>query len=191
MEQAAGTLADILVKKHIVDSQDRDFYRYAIETVLVYAINLMTMFILAAVTGKLKELIFFLAVFYPLRTNSGGKHMKTWYTCYITSCIVTEVILLLSAKITMHIISIVIILAAGIICIYTLAPIEHKDHPMEEQDFKKSRIKVRIFSVCISIAAIILKYFGYETAVFICVSSVALCSVLLLLGVIEGKITHS
>ena len=78
MEKAAGTLADILVKKSVVEKADRDFYRYAIETVLIYAVNIATMFILAAVTGKLPELALLLAVLYPLLKSCGGKHMNTW-----------------------------------------------------------------------------------------------------------------
>lgn len=187
MEKAAGTLADILVKKSIVEKQDRDFYRYAIETVLVYAINFITLFVLAAITGKLPELLLLLAVFYPLRTNCGGKHMNTWYSCYIFSCIIMETVLLISGIIRVHIAATTVIIALCIGCIWLLAPVEHHDHPMEEQDFVKSRKKVRIFSICVAVIAYIFKYFGFEVGVTICVSSEVLCSVLLLWGNIEEK----
>lgn len=78
MEKAAGTLADILVRKSVVEKADRDFYRYAIETAIIYVINLATMFLLAVITDKLLELILLLVVLCPLRQSCGGKHMKTF-----------------------------------------------------------------------------------------------------------------
>lgn len=190
MEKAAGTLADVLVRKNVVEKEDRDFYRYAIETVLVYAINLSTMLILAAVTGKLPELLLLLAVFYPLRTNCGGKHMNTWYACYIISCILMEAILLVSGIMNVHLVVMAVIMAACISCIWLLAPLEHKDHPLEKQDFAKGRKKVRIFIICVTILAFIFKYFGFEAGANICVCSEVLSCILLLLGVIEIKIDN-
>lgn len=187
MEKAAGTLADMLVRKNIVEKRDRDFYRYAIETVLVYAINFITLFVLAAVTGKLPELFLLLAVFYPLRTNCGGKHMKAWYSCYFFSCIIMETVLLISDIIRIHTAVMAVIMVLCIVCIWLLAPVEHHDHPMEEQDFVKSRNKVRIFSISVAVIAFIFKYFGFEVGATICVCSEVLCSVLLPWGKLEEK----
>lgn len=187
MEKAAGALADILVRKSIVEKEDRDFYRYAIETALIYVINFITMFILAAVTGKLTELLLLLAALYPLRSSCGGKHMKTWYGCYIVSCSVFETVLLISGIIHMHIAVMAAIMAVCIICIWLFAPIEHHDHILDERDFEQNKKKVRILSICVAVAAFIFKYFGFEVGAVICVSSEVLCSVLLLLGVFEEK----
>lgn len=187
MEKAAGALADILVRKSIVEREDRDFYRYAIETALVYVINFITVFILAAVTGKLTEMILLLAALYPLRSSCGGKHMKTWYGCYVVSCSVFEAVLLLSGIIHMHIAVMAVITAACISSIWLFAPIEHQDHILEEKDFQKNKKRVRIISICVAVIAFLFKYFGYEAGAVICVSSEVLCSVLLLLGVLEKR----
>ena len=188
MEKAAGTLADMLVRKSIVEKEDRDFYRYAIETAIIYAVNFITMFTLAAVTGKLTELLLLLAALYPLRSGCGGKHMKTWYGCYIVSCSVFEAVLLISGIIRIHIAVMTAIMAVCISCIWLFAPIEHHDHILEKRDFEKNRKKVRILSICVAVASYIFKYFGYEAGAAICVSSEVLCSVLLLWGVVEKKI---
>lgn len=187
MEKAAGALADILVRKSIVEKEDRDFYRYAIETALVYVINFITMFILAVVTGKLTELLLLLATLYPLRSSCGGKHMKTWYGCYIVSCSVFEAALLLSGIIHMHITVMAVITAACISSIWLFAPIEHQDHILEEKDFQKNKKRVRIISICVAVIAFLFKYSDYEAGAAICVSSEVLCSVLLLWGVLEKR----
>ena len=187
MEKAAGTLADILVKKSVVEKADRDFYRYAIETVLIYAVNFATMFILAAVTGKLPELALLLAVLYPLRQSCGGKHMNTWYGCYVISCCVFEATLLISGMIHMHIAVMAAITVVCISCIWRFAPVEHHNHILDKQDFIQNKKRARILSMSIAAAAFIFKLFGFEVGAVICVSSEVLCSVLLLLGVLEEK----
>ncbi len=187
MEKAAGTLADILVKKSVVEKADRDFYRYAIETVLIYAVNFATMFILAAVTGKLPELALLLAVLYPLRQSCGGKHMNTWYGCYVISCSVFEATLLISGMIHMHIAVMAAITVVCISCIWRFAPVEHHNHILDKQDFIQNKKRARILSMSIAAAAFIFKLFGFEVGAVICVSSEVLCSVLLLLGVLEEK----
>lgn len=187
MEKAAGTLADILVRKSIVEKADRDFYRYAIETAIIYVINFATMFLLAVVTGKLPELFLLLAVLYPLRQSCGGKHMKTWYSCYVISCSVFEATLLISGIVHIHIAVMTAITAVCISCIWRFAPVMHHDHILEEQDFRQNRKKARILSICIAVAAFIFKYFGFEVGATICVSSEVLCSLLLLLGVFEEE----
>lgn len=187
MEKAAGTLADILVKKSVVEKADRDFYRYAIETVLIYAVNFAAMFILAAVTGKLPELALLLAVLYPLRQSCGGKHMNTWYGCYVVSCSVFEATLLISGMIHMHIAVMAAITAVCISCIWRFAPVEHHNHILDKQDFIQNKKRARILSMSIAAAAFIFKLLGFEVGAVICVSSEVLCSVLLLLGVLEEK----
>ena len=85
MERIAGELSDVLVAKDVVEPEDRDFYRYAIESLLIIGINLFTMMGLAMLSGKAMECLFFLAVFSPLRSHIGGLHMKTWYSCYFAT----------------------------------------------------------------------------------------------------------
>ena len=78
MYKVAERLADLLVAKKVVESKDRDFYRYAIEGILLYCVNLLTLFLLAIINEKLIECCIFLVFFFPLRTYCGGIHMKTW-----------------------------------------------------------------------------------------------------------------
>ena len=124
MERLAGRLADGLVQKGIVIQTDRDFYRFAIESLLIYALNLGTLFLAAILSGKVPECIFFLTVFYPLRTSCGGIHMKTWYSCYVVSSVLLESILLLSGIVHISYLLLLCGFTACSVCIWTMAPCE-------------------------------------------------------------------
>ena len=55
MENWSRKIADILVKKDIIECQNRTVYGYGSEVVLLYFINLATIFIWAIFVGKFLE----------------------------------------------------------------------------------------------------------------------------------------
>ena len=87
----------------------------------------------------------------------------------------------------MHIAVMAAITAVCISCIWRFAPVEHHNHILDKQDFIQNKKRARILSMSIAAAAFIFKLFGFEVGAIICVSSEVLCSVLLLLGVLEEK----
>lgn len=184
----AGKLADIMIYKSVINLQDRDFYCYAIEGILLYFVNFATIFCLAWISGKLAECCIFLICFFPLRTYCGGIHMKTWYYCYIVSCVVIQFILLVSNM--MQIGWVILLVGLGIceVCIWKLAPCVHTNHPMEEEDIKRCRQKAKIYSCIVVCIIIVLKLFKKETYVSLCFSAECLASVLLVLGNIKKYI---
>lgn len=188
MEKTAGKLADILVAKGIVELRDRDFYRYAIEGILLYFVNLLTIFILAVINGKLVECCIFLSLFFPLRTYCGGMHMKTWYSCYVVSCVLIQSILILSGMIHMGWVVLLAGLVLSEICIWKLAPCESSAHILELSDNKKCRRKARMYSIFVFCLAVLLKCLEADICATLCFCAESLCSVLLLAGYfLKGK----
>ena len=182
MERIAGVLSDVLVAKDIVEPEDRDFYRYAIESLLIICINLFTMLGLAILIGKAAECLFFLMVFSPLRSHSGGLHMKTWYSCYFVSCCLVEIVLLLSGKIVVGWGMLLFIFAIGGLIICFFRPCVNEKHPMKEADISRNRVYVRVYSILLFVLAICLKVFGCEVLVMLCTSAVMLNA-----GLLVGK----
>ena len=174
MERIAGVLSDVLVAKDIVEPEDRDFYRYAIESLLIICINLFTMLGLAILIGKAAECLFFLMVFSPLRSHSGGLHMKTWYSCYFVSCCLVEIVLLLSGKIVIGWGMLLFIFALCGLIIWFYRPCVNEKHPMKEADISRNRVYVRVYCILLFVLAICLKGFGCEVWVMLCTSAVML-----------------
>jgi accessory gene regulator B len=191
MEKTAGILADVLVKKEVIEQQDRDFYRYSIESLMLYVINFGTMFLLALFAGKFVQCIFFLAVYYPLRTYCGGVHMKHWYSCYVLSCLLVEGIVILAGMLTVGWIPIIIGTAICEVIILVCAPCEHPNHPMELEQMEKIKEKVVVISFVLFYFEIALKYFEQEEAAVLVFGAFVLASVLLVLGKIVDKNPNS
>lgn len=174
MERIAGVLSDVLVAKDIVGPEDRDFYRYAIESLLIICINLFTMLGLAILIGKPAECLFFLMVFSPLRSHSGGLHMKTWYSCYFASCCLVEIVLLLSG---VWVVGWGIMLTVFVLCgliIWFYRPCVNKKHPMKDADLRRNKVYVRVYCILLFILAICLKGLGCEVLLMLCTSAVML-----------------
>ena len=175
MERIAGALSDMLVAKEVVESENREFYRYAIESILLLLVNLTTMVGLAMASGKLCEGLFFLMVFSPLRSCCGGIHMKTWYSCYFVSCGIFEIVLLLSGMFSVSWWLLLILLAVCEVIIRRLAPCVDEKHPISEESIQKNRLHARVYSVLMCSLVVVLKFLGYEVGVMLGVSTMVLC----------------
>ena len=70
MEKVAEKLSVFLASKNIIEKQNIDFYRYSIECLLLYAVNLFTVFGISLLLGRFMECIFFVLVFSSLRLSA-------------------------------------------------------------------------------------------------------------------------
>ncbi len=184
MYKVAERLADLLVAKKVVESKDRDFYRYAIEGILLYLVNLFTLFLLAIINEKLIECCIFLVFFFPLRIYCGGIHMKTWYSCYIVSCAIIQFILMISHSICIGWVVLIIGLVLSGLCIWTLAPCDNPNHFLEQEHKKRCRQRAKIHSTIIIFLTIIFKLIGADICVMLSFSAQILVSALLIMGYI-------
>ncbi len=182
MYKVAERLADLLVAKKVVESKDRDFYRYAIEGILLYCVNLLTLFLLAIINEKLIECCIFLVFFFPLRTYCGGIHMKTWYSCYIVSCAMIQFILMLSHNICIGWTVLIIGLFLSELCIWTLAPCDNPNHSLGQEQIKRCGQRAKIYSSIIIFLTIIFKLIGADICVMLSFSAQILASALLIMG---------
>ena len=179
MERLSGKLADKLVLCEVVEECDRDFYQYAIESLLVYGVNAVVMTTLALGLGIVSESCVFLAFFYPLRTNCGGFHLKKWYTCCAASCILVCLVALGADFITIGWMVLPFSIAFCELCVWKMAPCVHKNHPLEPEEHGRCRSKARRYSLVVWGIVIALKIMGLEKWVMLGWSSQMLNAMLM------------
>lgn len=184
MEKIAKKIAEKLVERKVVDGCDQEFYCYAIESFLLYLFNLLVVGIVAISLGKVIECCVFLLFYYPLRTYCGGIHMGRWYTCCIVSCYIVGIILQLSGYISINWISLIGVMTVSEVCIWRLAPCEHVNHPIEQEQMKLYRKKARVYSAVVWGIIICLKVLGVETGVVLGWCAGGVNMVLLVFGVL-------
>ena len=79
MYKMATRITDYLIKKEYIDKEDRDFYCFTWESILITFINYITMLIIALLLNRVIECLLFIFLLKLLRGNMGGIHMKKWY----------------------------------------------------------------------------------------------------------------
>ncbi len=182
MQKIAMIITEYLIKKECIDSEDREFYCFAWESVMIGLVNYITMLILAICFNRVIECIVFVGMLKLLRENMGGIHMRTWYECYIVSNILVFAVVLCSTNVSMGILTLLVCYSICLILVWKWAPCTHPNNPISEEVAKNSRRKALVFSVGIMVITFILKYLRYEKYVTLCFGAVMLSTLLMCIG---------
>lgn len=149
MEDLAKKLADYIYKKEIITEELVEIYQYGFQCFLELSVSTICSIIIALFLGMLPECLFYFLLFIPIRSYGGGLHMKTYFACFIGSCLILISSLLAVKYLTVHIsISFALYLLAAIL-ILVIGPV---DHPNREVDVQENRtfIKRTYFTMLIS-----------------------------------------
>jgi accessory gene regulator B len=88
MEYVSEKLTEYIADKGIIKDEDYALYLYGIQTGLESVICIIISMIIAAVTKSFIEYLIVLCVLMPIRSYTGGIHMKKFYACFLCSVIV-------------------------------------------------------------------------------------------------------
>ncbi len=142
-------IVDILISKqsqnHTMTDEYEKIYRYGYILLCEVILNLVIALLIGIFFSKTKEIMFFLGIYIPLRSFSGGWHANKIWKCTVIS----NVILLLqvySLENLMNQLSIrlmLLIFFLNMICVFFIAPVETemKKINFEEKQIYKRRIK--------------------------------------------------
>lgn len=178
-------ITDVLVNNGIIEIDDFEIYRYGFETLIYFIVNISVALLIGIIFDRFIHTIVFLSCYCTLRQFTGGYHAKNYTECTLTFAAIYLITIFVANNIDIvsyKYLSIVILIISMFI-IYKLAPLEHRNKPLEEQDKKYYRkIAMRILSVVAMcfISSIILnvfvEYFIYS------IFAVIWISILLLIG---------
>ena len=142
----AEDIVFLLIRKNLLNNDNREIYTYAIEVILLNFSLLMTLFIISLITSQLLFFLCYLIFFIPLRVFSGGYHAKKSEICFVLSVasyVISMVMLNANLQIYKSVI-ILIITIAIIVEILLLAPIENINHPLSDTQKNRNKIIVRV-----------------------------------------------
>ena len=97
MERLSIKIVDILLKKHYIEKSMYNIYKYGMQMTLEVGLSFITSVVICCLCGKVVEGVIFFTIFIPLRSFLGGLHMKSYWACYILSCITLMVALWMSS----------------------------------------------------------------------------------------------
>lgn len=126
-ETLSHKIGNNLVHSNVIKEEDAEIYIYGINQILVSVLNVSSTLIIGLILGMLLESIIFMAAYIPLRTFAGGYHAKTPTRCYILSLIIIIIVLIGIKYIPVLDIIYYVILAAEILIIFLISPVEDKN----------------------------------------------------------------
>ena len=76
---------DFLVSCGAIKQEDISIYRYGLEVLYLFMLEVLSILLLAVWIGNFFETLLYFAAFIPLRLFAGGYHANTRLGCYFVS----------------------------------------------------------------------------------------------------------
>lgn len=137
------------LKLGTISQEDIKVYQYGYMLMIEVAINLSISLMLGIILGSLKEVIFFLCVFIPLRSFSGGYHADKAWKCIILSNVIIASIVFVS-KLGIGKLCFNKYVICGILFVLPVIVLS----PVENQNKKIDVKEKRIFKICTALIVI-------------------------------------
>lgn len=146
-----------LIKNGVIDEKEYKIYEYGFETFLASLINIVTVLIIGAISGRFIHTLLFLITYSSVRQFSGGYHAKNHIRCFITFMAIYISTLVFSAYIgvSKNNFIIVVSLIVSLVIIFQLAPLEHHNNPLNKFEKVRYRNITRGLSAALGIIALV------------------------------------
>lgn len=181
-------LADYIMQYADIDREDRDIYEYGIKSGIMMFWNTAAFFLISYIFQMFIPGILFTLLFMMLRVHAGGVHLSSSVKCFIVSSLTFAGTLLLLRDTSLDKIPVLVLGVIAGIVIWALAPVEDKNKPLDELEYRVYRKRTRIISTLYMLAMLILLWKGsmqYAYLVSILLFEVA---IILVLGIIKNAI---
>lgn len=160
MEKVAKVLADYVIRKGMVDEEDRNIYEYGFTLTAEIGLFVLFCLFMALYLHMSMEGILFFIIFAPLRSYAGGLHLEKYHSCFALSCLTFSAILLVVRYIQIPIWLSLIALFVLEAIVYTLYPVENVNRKVDKEEEKYFEKKLNLYlllDMMIAVVCIILK----------------------------------
>lgn len=175
-------IGDDLVRSNVIEAEDAEIYIYGINQILVSVLNVLSALIIGLILGTFFEVVVFMAAYIPLRIFAGGYHAKTPLRCYIFSVIMLIIVSLGMKYLYMAGWVYYVILAAAALMILVLSPVEDKNKPLDDLEYKVYKRRAIIIAAIELTISILLKLIGLDSLFIAAVYSFTALSFMIVAG---------
>jgi len=127
--------------------EQREIYSYGMELQIYYIINTVLLLALGFLFGRFVEVALFLFLFGLMQSYGGGYHANTHGRCLaIMTCGVLLFLVLLplyQGNMLLQAISVL----AGLATVICLAPVAHKNHPLDPEKSKRMGKRAKLWAL--------------------------------------------
>lgn len=194
IENIAEDITFILLKNQTIEIEDRDTYIYGLEIILSSLIVTGSLLTLGIILNKFLLTLIFILIFVILRSFTGGYHSQKFQSCLVISLSIYTSVLLLNYFVPVNLkdeIGIISLIACGL-TIYRFAPVEHKNHPLLEEEKRKYRKISRVIISLILLFTLIgylgiIKFIDYYFMISLTVTAI---TILMIIPILKGEKTN-
>lgn len=188
LHNIAEMLTQYFVKSGTIMKEDQEVYSYGFEVGISLFVNIITSVILFTIFGIMFEGILFFIIFFPLRSNAGGIHMKTHFGCFLVSIFTIFTILFLTVNTDIKEVWIIIITIISSIIIWFCAPVEDLNKPLDKIEIKVYGKRARSILAIEIMAVFMCLIFGITKIAYLISLILMLMSIALIMGIVNNKL---
>lgn len=158
--KTADTITRKLQKNNTIDDEHYEICRYGLQQGLNIILNVVTTLAIGVVLGMLWQAILFTVFYIPLRSNAGGYHAKTAIRCYLYSILLMISVLLAMEHLILSRFACIIMLFISCIIIFTFAPVEDSNKPLDSTEqfvYRKRTYLITVLEIVIFIVSFMLR----------------------------------
>jgi accessory gene regulator B len=182
-------ITNILVKNEIIQSDDFEIYRYGFETLIYFVVNILVALFIGIVFDRFIHTIVFLSCYCNLRQFTGGYHARNYTECTLTFVVIYLLTIFVANNIDVdkYKYLLIVLLILSIFVIYKLAPLEHRNKPLNENEKGHYRkIAMNIVGSISSIFALSIMFNFLEEYVIYSLFAILWISILLVIGLTKS-----
>lgn len=177
----AEKITSKLVEYGSVEKDEYEEYVYAVTMIMTIIVTDVTTMAIGLLMGMFWECVGFCFIYKFLRKYCGGFHFSTSLRCYLSTCVMCPVALLMIKYCSDNLWLLSSILLLSAIVLLILSPVEAVNKPLDEKEQKVfgivARILVLLSAVCYTIFAI-LRFFNAVKVMAISIAFVALFAII-------------
>jgi len=186
----SNKLASYLVKANCIVDEEFSLYAYGLFLLIANVIFIIILFIFGAIFHCIIENLVFYISFRAIRSFAGGYHADTEMRCEILTTLsffITTLAIFLSEQQNVQIIVLIFaIIAIPIIAVFS--PLDTPAKPLDDDEKKKYRKISLVILSAITFIIIISTIIRIKLLIVPCCLSLILESILLVAGVIKGRL---
>lgn len=184
MSKIAQRIVELLLNHKFLDKRRKEEYVYVVEVLIEKSISFGTLIILSLLFKNALETIVFLFVFMNMRGRTGGFHMSSYGTCWISTIIlyiaIVFIIMPLFSKIDIYS---YLIFTGSIFIILIISTVNHPNMQLSNLEFTEAKKSARLIAGIhwISLTAL---FFGLPKNKYVLWAMVAdsVCAILLVIA---------
>ena len=161
MHSVADAVANWLVKKNAISTEDSALYSYAMFCVIITLIPIVLSIIVGIITNMLIESLLFITPFVLIRKYSGGFHLKSPNVCLFVSIGIIAVFILcikLVLQYELYSVPLICMLPFGML-LFIKSPIDTEERKLSERETVVFGIIARVMVTIFLITVLILAYY--------------------------------